>query len=133
MRGHLSRSVIVAHLLGVGLLCSAPHWASWLANRGDYTPFSASPRVSELVLDEGHYYATGPRRFMDTGSLAPELDVYELRHLRSGVAVAHSVLIGGAGRLLGSLEVAWALCDAVFPVLLWLLIYVWMGAVTDSA
>ena len=124
--------IVFLNVLGAALLCSLPHWASWLANKGDYTPFSVDPSVSESIYDESHYYATGPRRFMVTGSLDAELDTYELRHLRSGAPTLHSVLIGGGARLLGSVEAAWALSDAVFPALLWLLIYVWAGAATDS-
>src|SRR5437867_13300964 len=61
------------------IIFSLNHLAGWSVNHGDYTPFSVVPQVSAVVYDETQAYVPGPSRFVHTGQLQSELDVFELR------------------------------------------------------
>jgi hypothetical protein len=108
------------------------HWTALIVLRGDYTPFSAGDSVSSVVWDESQHYAPGPRRFMQTGRLPSEMDVVELENKLNAYTMLHSVVIGGIGYLLGSLEAAWILLDSILPAGLWLLLYWILGHYTPS-
>jgi hypothetical protein len=106
------------------------HWVSLALQAGDYTPFSSGPTISALVWDETQLYTPGPCRFSRDWSLPCEMDIYELRDAVNGYPILHSLVLGAAARLLGSLEWAWMLSHAVAPACLWLAAYGILGAVT---
>src|SRR5262249_349134 len=56
-------------------------------------------------------------------SLRPEVDIFELRGAMSAWPLAHSVIIGSIAKLVGSLEVSWIIAHAVFPAIVWLLLF----------
>ncbi len=62
-------------------------------------------------------------RFWKQSSLPSEVDVYELKDRRNGYPVAHSVLIGGLAKVLGSVETAWMIAQAGFAAFVWFLFY----------
>jgi hypothetical protein len=99
------------------------HFVGMAVNHGDYTPFAVDPRVSDLVYDETQLYAPGPSRFFHSGKIQAELDVAELRDIPNGYPVLHSVLLGLLAKALGSMELAWMASHAVFPTLIWVLLY----------
>jgi hypothetical protein len=109
-------------MLLAGLIFSLHHWVAIARNRGDYSPFAAAVRTSSLTYDETQFYAPPARRFMMTGKIPAEFDVFESRGRHAGIPYLPSVLLGGLGRLAGSLEWAFILSDFLFPALaLWLL------------
>lgn len=109
------------HLLLAALLFPLPHIVGFLHNHGSYTPFSFAKNISSLAYDESFAYAPQARRFMTSGELQPEADVYELRHQRGVMPFAAEIVLGLIGRLTGSLEAAFVSADVVFPPLaLWL-------------
>jgi len=118
--------------LFTAILCCLPHLLAYRDLGRDYTPFAVEKTVSALIYDETHAYAVGPSRFMRTGSLQTEPDVYELRFFHSAYPLFHTILLGAAGRLLGGLEASWILADALFPALLFLLLYQIFGWATSN-
>lgn len=92
-------------------------------NHGDYTPFAVAPGVSDLVYDEAQLYTPGPSRFFHSGRIQAELDVKELGDIPNGYPVLHSLVLGLLAKALGSLELAWMVSHAVFPTLIWALLY----------
>jgi hypothetical protein len=113
----------VANVVLASLLCSLHHWVALAKNRGDYTPFSVSPSVSALTFDETHAYAPPAERFMTSGHVPAEVDNYERRTLSAGIPYVPDVVMGGMGRLLGSLEKSFIAADVIFPALLFWLLY----------
>jgi hypothetical protein len=99
------------------------HLVGMAVNHGDYTPFSVDPKVSDLVYDETQLYLPGASRFFHIGKIQAELDVKELRDVPNGYPVLHSLLLGLLAKALGSMEVAWMASHAVFPTLIWVLLY----------
>ena len=99
------------------------HAVGLIITEGDHTPFSVDPRVSALVWDETTSYAPGPSRFFHSGRLLTELGVYELRHLRNPLPVTHSVLLGIAAKIVGSLEWAWMISHSILPTMTWALLF----------
>jgi hypothetical protein len=121
-----------AGALITAILCSLPNLLGlWDLGR-DYTPFSVGPSVSSVVWDESHVYSANPGKFMRTGSLDPELDLYELRSFPSAYPIFHTIVLGSLGRALGSLEAAWILAHALFPALYFLLLYHIAGLATPN-
>lgn len=103
------------------------HIVGYVVNHGDYTPFSAAfPQISPLVYDETQFYAPGAEAFARTGRIPGELDVFELRNLPDSYPVLHSVLLGYAARIAGTLDVAWMLSHAIVPTLVWAVLF-WNG------
>jgi hypothetical protein len=122
---------IAGALILTGLLLTLDVTVGEWRNHGDFTPFSMEDEVSNLVSNQTNMYATGPMKFLRTGYLGSEGDIYELRHARSGMPILHSVLLGSMAWVLGSLERAFIVGHAVFPGLIWILYYVigkrWTG------
>jgi hypothetical protein len=88
-----------------------------------YTPFSVSENVSAQTYDETQLYAPVARRFAETGMVTAEADIYELRGESSAYPILHSIIVGGMGRALGSFDLAWSVAHAVFPALVWLVLF----------
>lgn len=99
------------------------HFVGMAVNHRDYTPFAVDPRISDLVYDETQLYAPGPNRFFHTGKIQAELDVAELGEIPNGYPIVHTVVVGILAKALGSIELAWMVSHAVFPTLLWTLLY----------
>lgn len=99
------------------------HFVGMAVNHGDYTPFAVDPRVSDLVYDETQLYTPGPSRFFHSGKIQAELDVAELSDIPNGYPVLHSLVLGVLAKALGSMEFAWMVSHAVFPTLIWALLY----------
>jgi len=66
-----------------------------------------------MTFDETHSYAPVAQRFMSLGQLPAEVDNYELRDSSAGIAFVPAVILGGMGRVLGSLERAFIAADAL--------------------
>ena len=125
-RADLSQPHILVPAIGfavMAVLFALHDVAIWSMLGRDFTPFSVAYPVSAQTYDETHLYVPGARRFFERGSILPEVDVYELRDLRSGYPVLHSIVIGGLARLLGSLEAAWVIGHGIFPASVWLLLF----------
>ncbi len=125
-------SVTALHALLLALLCSLPHWVSIWTNRGDYSPFAVSPRVSAITFDETHAYAPPAQRFMATGRLQAELDNFELRSMSAGIPFIPPALLGALGWAFGTLDRAFIAADCLFPVLLFLLLFKITRAITSD-
>lgn len=125
-RQWLSCWLLLNAVLALLLFCGADATGA-LANHADYTPFSVDPSVSADTYDETQLYAPGAMRFLRTGTLPSELDIYELRGLDNGYPILHSVIAGGLARGVGTLENAWVILHAVPPAILVLLLY-WMAS-----
>jgi hypothetical protein len=111
-------------LLCVGILVnlaifSLNHIVGLAVNHGDYTPFAVDLHASAQVFDETHAYAPGPERFLRTGRIPGEVDVFELREAPSSEPIVHSVLVGLLAKGMGSLEWAWMVSQAIGPALTW--------------
>jgi hypothetical protein len=76
-----------------------------------------------MTFDETHSYASVAQRFMSLGQLPAEVDNYELRDSSARIAFVPAVILGGMGRVLGSLERAFIAADALFPALAFGLLY----------
>lgn len=122
-RPHLLNKTLCAHALLAAVVCSLPHWAALLKNKGDYTPFSVSPQVSALVFDETHAYAPPARRFFTTGRLRAETDNFEHRNFSAAIPFVPVIVLGAMGSTLGSLGKAFIAADIIFPALLFLLLF----------
>jgi hypothetical protein len=115
-------------LLFVGILVNLllfplNHFVGMAVNHGDYTPFAVDPRVSDLVYDETQLYTPGPSRFFHSGKIQAELDVAEVGDIPNGYPVFHSLLLGLLAKALGSMELMWMASHAIFPTLIWVLLY----------
>lgn len=115
--------ILLTHMLLAALLCSLHHWVALAKSRGDYSPFAVSFKVSSITLDETHAYAPLAQRFMSLGKLPAEVDNYERRDSSAGFPFAPGAILGGMGRVLGSLERAFIAVDALFPALAFGLLY----------
>jgi hypothetical protein len=125
-------AILFAHMLLAALLCSLHHWVAITNNRGDYSPFAVASEVSSITFDETHAYAPLAQRFMSLGKLPAEVDNYERRNSSAGIPFAPGVILGGMGRVLGSLERAFIAADALFPALAFGLLYAASKGVVQS-
>lgn len=105
------------------VLFALPDLMMWHTLGDRFVPFSVSPPVSAQTYDETQLYVPGARRFMEEGVVRTEVDVFELRDARSAYPVLHAIVMGGLGRLFGSLEAAWVVGHGLFPAMTWLLLY----------
>ena len=113
-------------LIGIAInlvVFSLNHIVGVAVNHGDYTPFAVVPQVSDLVYDETQLYAPGPSRFLRTGQVQAELDVFELRGIPNSYPVLHSILLGLIAKATGSLESGWMLSHAIMPSLIWAVLF----------
>ena len=115
-------------LLFVGILVNLVifplnHIVGSVANHGDYTPFAVVPQVSAQVYDETYQYAPDPGRFLRTGRIPGEVDVFEMRDAPSSAPVVHAVLVGLLAKWMGSLERAWMVSNAIGPTLIWAVLF----------
>jgi hypothetical protein len=129
----LSRRLLLAGIFVNLILFPLNHIVGIAVNRGDYTPFSVDPRVSEQVYDETQLYTPGPSRFFHGGGLQAELDVPELRDVPNAYPVLHSILLGLLARAMNSLEWAWMTGQALFPTLIWVVLFWYAWRVLGSA
>jgi hypothetical protein len=113
----------VAGFAIVGLLFALTDLIEYGQLGKNFTPFSVAYSVSELTYDETQVYVPGPRRLFETNSLKPEVDIFELRGAMSAWPLAHSLIIGSIAKLVGSLEVSWIIAHAIFPAIVWLLVF----------
>lgn len=126
------RLFVVCQLLLVGVLFTLHHLFGFALSRGHYSPFSVGETISALTYDETHLYAPGPRRFMKEGTLPSEIDALELKGLKNGFPFLHSIVVGGVGKALGSLETAWILFHALLPALIWGLVILTLEAASAN-
>ncbi len=113
-------------LIGIAInlvVFSLNHMVGLVLNHGDYTPFGVVPQVSDLVYDETQLYAPGPSRFLRTGQVQAELDVFELRNVPNSYPVLHTILLGLIAKATGSLEWGWMLSHAIMPSLIWAVLF----------
>jgi len=125
VKANFSQSFVLPFFLTIAFvfLYGIQDLAGFARFGGAYTPFAASEAVSAQTYDETQLYAPGARRFAETGSLTTEADIYELRNEPSAYPVLHSIALGLMARALGSFDLTWALAHAVFPALIWLVLY----------
>jgi hypothetical protein len=109
--------ILFVNMLFAALLFSLHHWVAIAKNHGDYTPFAVSRGVSPMTYDETYFYAPRAQRFMSLGQIPAEIDNYELRHSSAGIPLLPFAILGGMGRVLGSLEWAFIAAKAIFPAL----------------
>jgi len=128
----MTRQLPIAHILLAALLFSLHHWVAIVKNHGDYSTFAVSPKVSSMTFDETHAYAPPAQRFMSVGQLPAEVDNYERRNSSAGVPFVPPAILGGMGRVLGSLDRAFIAADALFPALALGLLYVASRGIVQS-
>jgi hypothetical protein len=121
-----SRRLLLAGIFVNLILFPLNHVVGIAVNRGDYTPFSVDPRASEQVYDETQLYTPGPSRLFHAGRLQAELDVRELRGESNAYPVLHSILLGLLAKIMHSLEWTWMVSHALFPTLIWVILF-WFG------
>src|ERR1051326_1082824 len=114
--------LLVCVILNI-IIFSLNHIVGAVVNHGDYTPFSVAPQVSALVWDESSFYIAGPGRFFHIGDLRSEVDVFEMRDVRSDFPIVHYVLLGALANALGSLEWTWIVSHAVLPTAIWAFLF----------
>jgi hypothetical protein len=119
-------------LVFVGLLFSSHHLIPLLKTKGDYTPFSVEANVSQGTFDEAHAYAPLPQRVFRGENISGDLDVYELAKQNTVYPKLCPLIVGYLARWVGSVELAWIICQAVFPMLIWLVIYLLLGTFAVS-
>ncbi len=128
-----SRSLLLFGIAVNLLVFSLNHIVGIAVNHGDYTPFAVVPQVSAQIYDETQLYVPGPARFFRTGQARPELDVVELRDLPGSYPILHSIVLGTLARATGSVEVGWMLAHALFPTLVWVVLFWNAGRHVGSA
>src|SRR5262249_22826747 len=127
-----SYRLVTLQILILLFLCSLSHLAGFFSNSFQYTPFSVGEKISPQTFDESNIYAPVAARFMKSGLLMGDLDVYERSRQGHTFPPFPALVIGSFGYLFGSIEAAWMSFKVLCPILIWLLIYLAMSRVSSN-